>query len=149
MVDFEWRIEDAQDLIRRDQRKALLANSPFPLAAALIALWLRSTAPLVAAVFLGMCMAWTMSLFSVWQSIRRNWRAYVDAQFRPLRVTLRDDGLTWEGPHGSRILRWEGVSVGRVGGTWVLRVGGRELAYLPGRVLSSEDAGQLEARLAG
>src|SRR5262249_15283392 len=135
MAEFEWRPDDVRDLIRRDLVRSIQLNSAFPVAAALLWLWLRGSSPSLAMVFLGMCIAWAVSLLSGLRVVMQRWRTYVKAQFRPLRVSLRDEGLTWEGPHGSRVLKWEGMSLSRVGTTWVLLVGGQELAYLPARVL--------------
>jgi hypothetical protein len=147
MAEFEWQPDDVRDLVRRDLVRSSQLNGVFPIATALLSLWLRKSWPIAAAVLLGMCIAWTLSLLSGLRSLTGRWQAYVKAQFRPLRVSLRDEGVTWEGPHGSRVLRWEGLSVRRVGTTWVLLVGGQELAYLPARVLTSEEAERLAARV--
>jgi hypothetical protein len=143
MAELDWRFEDAADLVRRDRKRVLAANSAWPLAALVLWLWLRTSAPVVAGVFLGMGLAWGLSLLSAWRAVARSWRSYVAAQFRPLQVELREDGLTWSGPHGSRVLRWDDLSVERLRATWVLRVSGRELAYLPARVLSPAEADRL------
>jgi hypothetical protein len=146
MAEFEWQPADVRELVHRDRMRVLSANAPYVFGAALFAAWLRTSVPPLACVFLGMCTAWALSLLLLLRTIGKNWRSYVSAQFRPLQVTFRDDGLTWEGPHGSRVLRWDGLSVRQLGTTWVLLIGGRELAYLPGRALSTDEAEQLQRR---
>lgn len=147
MTEFEWRLEDVRDLVRRSRFQTLEYYSPFSVATAVLAVWFAMVdAPGSAAVLGGMCIAWTASLLWSIRQVGRRWRVYIQTQSRPLRVDLGDEGVTWQAKHGTRCLLWDALSAKRVGRTWALLVGGHEVAYLPARVLSPVDVERLEAR---
>ncbi len=45
-----------------------------------------------------------------------------------------------------RVIKWDGVSVRRLGGTWTLLVRNRDLAFVPVRVLNAEETEKLRRR---
>lgn len=144
MAEFEWTAKDASDLVRRDRTRVLRQGSPAIVASALVALWLKSSAPGLAALFLGMCVAWVISVWSQIHALGSRWRVL---QIGPLTVELGDQGLTWQGSHGTRVLRWDALEVRRLGATWILLVKGYEAAFLPSRCLSDDETRILNGRL--
>ena len=146
MGDIDWRREDVGDLVRRDRRLLLQQGSPFVVASAVFGMWLRGTWPIVSGVFLGMSLAWVLSLVSSWRSSSKRWQVYVSAQPQPLTCTVDPLGLSWHAAHGERNLNWSAVLVKRLGRTWLLLVGGHEAAYLPARCLTDSETKILEAQ---
>ena len=144
MTQFEWAPEDAADLIRRDRGRALRQGSPIILAAGLMALWLRTTAPSWAAVFLGMCVAWALSLATQMKSLRSRWRAL---EMGSMQLDCSDTGLTWVASYGTRVLRWEETKVQQLGATWILLIRGHEAAFIPGRCVNADDEKLLRERM--
>ncbi len=144
MADLEWQASDSRDLIRRDRRRAWVQGIPFLGLSGLFALWLKRSEPVLAAVFLGVFIAWLLSvaLQIYWAPSR--WRVL---QTGPTRVSFDDLGITWLASHGSRLLRWDRLSVSRCGDTWIISVRGHEAAFIPARCLDANEAGRLEGRL--
>jgi hypothetical protein len=117
---------------------------PFLAGAALFALWLWASEPPLAAIFVGMFIAWLLSV--ILQVFWGPWRWRV-LHTGPVQVLVDDVGITWSAPHGSRFLRWEALSVSRLGNTWVVSVHGHEAAYIPARCLDATEAAVLERRM--
>ena len=144
MAEFEWIARDASDLVRRDRIRVIQQGSPAIVASGLMALWLNTTAPAWAAVFLGMCVAWVVSVATQVYALPSRWRAL---QAGPLRVEFGEQGLTWVASHGTRLLRCDGLEVRRLGATWILSVRGHEAAFLPSRCLDADESRLLSSRL--
>jgi hypothetical protein len=146
VAEVEWKAGDAKDLISRDRRQAFRQGLPFVVASGLLAFWLRITERGLAAVLLGMCLAWLLSVaFQIYWAPSR-WRAFSAALTGPMRVTLDDSGITWLAPHGSRHLYWGALGVSRIGDTWVLSVRGQEAAFVPARCLNADESSVLQSR---
>ena len=144
MAEFEWTAKDARDLVRRDRIRVLQQASPAIVASALVALWLNGQAPWLSALFLGMSVAWVVSVWSQMHTLGSRWKVL---QIGPLTVEFGDQGLTWQGAHGTRVLRWEALQVRQLGATWILLVKGYEAAFLPSRCLSADETRILNERL--
>jgi hypothetical protein len=91
-----------------------------------------------------MFIAWLLSVIVTIVWAPRRWRVL---ELAPSRVVFDDLGVTWLAPYGSRMLRWDAVSIGRLGNTWILSVGGHEAAFIPARCLDATESSQLERRV--
>jgi hypothetical protein len=76
VAEYEWRDSDPRDLVRRDMVQLLRRGSPAIAASGVLALWLRSTAPRWAAMFLGMSVAWLISVAIQAKDLRARWGPY-------------------------------------------------------------------------
>jgi hypothetical protein len=144
VAEVEWKASDSHDLIRRDRKTAISQGIPVMAGAALFALWLGKDEADLAAVFVGMFIAWLLSVIVTIVGAPRRWRVL---ELGPTRVVFDDLGITWLAPHGSRLLRWDAVSISRLGNTWILSVRGHETAFVPARYLDANESSRLEGRV--
>jgi hypothetical protein len=144
MAEREWKATDSKDLIRRDRKTVIFQGIPVMAGAALFALWLGKSEPDQATVFVGMFIAWLLAVLVGIVSAPRRWRVL---ELGPTRVVFGDLGVTSIAPYGSRTLRWDAVSISRLGNTWILPVRGHEAAFIPARCLDAHESSQLEGRV--
>src|SRR5262252_7983975 len=62
MAELDWQASDSRDLVRRDRTRALLYGLPCLVVSGLFAVWLKRHEPFLAAVFLGMFIAWLLTV---------------------------------------------------------------------------------------
>lgn len=122
-------------------------QTPFPVAAFVVALWLRPSTPGWAAVTLGMAIAWLISIIWSVQSIRARYADYRKGEYPPVTFTLSHDQIRWstEGL-GAGWVSWEGMAVREQGGVFVVNDGITDIGFLPRRYLSEEEIAILTNR---
>jgi hypothetical protein len=143
----KWEQHDVAGLVRRDRRRTLRQFTPLAVAVGLLAVWTYRSEPVLSGVFGGMFVAWAWSLAWSWRAVGGHWRDFVSAQPKDAEVQVGELCVGWTASYGSRVLRWEGLTVKKVGGAWTLSVQGREAAYLPARCLDAGETETLQKRV--
>jgi hypothetical protein len=122
-------------------------QTPFPVAAFLVALWLRPSVPGWAAVTLGMAIAWLLSIIWSVHAIRARYAAYRKDDCPAITFTLGDDQIRWASEGFSAgWMSWDGTTIREQGGVFVVNDGITDIGFLPRRYLSQEEIDILTKR---
>ena len=137
MASFRAVPEDFDEAIRNEQWTAVRRRGPYPLAALVGGIVFLFIYPPVGLVAIGMSIAWSVSAFLDWRSIKavQLWR-HAWAQ-EDVVIDIEDDGLRLSNQRGSGFVRWSSGAVVRSSSTcFVLEEEGENIAVMPKRYLT-------------
>lgn len=140
MAGFRALPEDFDEVIRNQQRRSLRRQGPFPLAALVVAIVLFFIYRPAALVAIGMSIAWGVSAFLDWQSIKEAylWR-HAWAQ-EDVVIEIEDEGIRLSNQRGSGFIRWSSGAVVRSYSTcFVLEEEAEDIAVMPKRYLNATE----------
>jgi hypothetical protein len=142
MRTFVTNDDDLAELVSRAMRGELqrawkrLAGT---LAAASVLAWAY---PLAAALFLGMCVAWSYSVWERMRSLRRWYRSRHGRAAGPVTVEFRPEGIYTAMPTGKATVGWSALTIKEYVRCIAVELDGSEVLILPKRQLT---AGELDA----
>lgn len=140
MAQFRATPDDFDEVIRSQQWRSLRRQAPYPLAALLATLTLSFIHRPTALVTAGMCVAWSVSTFLDWRSIRSAylWR-HAWAQ-EDVAIDIGEEGIQLSNQRGSGFIRWNsGAIVRSRSSCFVLEEEGEEIAVIPKRYLTASE----------
>jgi hypothetical protein len=149
MTTFRATPSDFDEVIRHRQWKSLRRQGPYPLGALLVAVVLFFIHRPSALVAFGMAVAWGISTFLDWRSIRAAslWQ-HAWAQ-EDVTIDIEDGGLRLANARGAGFVRWDsGVVVRLHSSCFVVEEYGEEIAVIPKRYLNSTELLILQNRAA-
>ena len=139
---------DLDAMLNVEVGQVLQWQTPFPVAALVMAIWLRSTTPGWAAVVLGMALAWLISIIWWVHAIRSRYAMYRRGPSPSITFDLSSDRIQWTFADGSGSgwMTWQGVHVREQGGMFIVNDGISDIGFLPRRYLSAEEIATLVAQ---
>jgi hypothetical protein len=141
MATFNLDQSDLAAMLNAEVTSVLQWQTPFPVAALVVAFWLRSTTPGLAAVALGMALAWLVSIVWIVQATRSRYAGYRKGPSPTITFTLSSERVSWDiaDGGGSGWMTWRGITVREQSGMFIVNDGNSDIGFLPRKYLSPDE----------
>ena len=140
VATFHLDRKDLDDMLNVEVSQILQWHTPFPVAALVVAIWLRASTPGWAALTLGMAIAWLISIIWAVHAIRARYAGYRADTCPSITFNLSPDQIQWSAQgSGSGWMSWDGTVVREQGGMFIVSDGISDIGFLPRRHLSQDE----------